>query len=329
MSKYIYPKKKFNKKDIDFMYLFFDNGDYFSLHASEVVDLKLNLYDRLVWGERGVCPVVESGYIKLDVKKRNKAIYDGYFLYNAKRYRGDRKTYIENRLVNEGGISHVRFFNENNWHDTLYGNISAEMEGGLLVLKFLPQDKFGAADGKNHAILLNEIGKTIVESIDLDFENCESFYIYKNEIQDMQLQFEEELVWGGGDLFRNIKCGFIKVKLDKGIDYRQVHFLDDDKVTIKKLQKRLLWKKTQSDHDICHLYINFGYAGFGSVRTECVEIEDVRSDEELERLGRLEGEEDFGFDDYIGGYCKKQKDGTIVITFGKNAKELLEKVSKD
>lgn len=327
--KYIYPKKKFNKKDIDFMYLFFDNGDYFSLHGSEVVDLKLNLYDRLVWGERAICPVVESGYIKLDVKKRNKSIYHGHFLYNAKEYRGNRKTYIENRCVREGGISHIRLFNENNWHDTLYGNITAETEGEFLILKFLPQEKYGSAGGENHVILLNGIGKTIVESIDLDFENCESFYIYKNEIQDMQLQFEEELVWGGGDLFRNIKSGFIKLKLDKTITYRRTHFLDDDKVTIKKLEKRLLWKKIQSDHDICHLYINFKYAGFGSYRTECVEIEDIRHDEELERLEKLEEEGKIVFFDYIGGYCKKQKDGTIIITFGKNAEELMEKVSKD
>lgn len=326
MSKYIYPKKKFNKKDVDFMYLFFDNGDYFSLHGSEVVDMKLNLYDRLIWGERGVCPVVESGYIKLDVKKRNKAIYDGYFLYNAKKYRGDRKTYIVNRLVSEGGISHVRLFDENNWHDTLCGNITAEMEGEFLILKFLPQEKFGSSDGENHVILLNEIGKTIVNSIDLDFENCESFYVYKDEIQDMQLQFEEELVWGAGDLFRNVKCGFIKIKFDKDIDYRQVYFLSDDNVTIKKLEKRLLWKKMQSDHDICHLYINFEYAGFGSNRTECVEIEDIRPNEELERLAKLEEEGCFGFADYIGGYCKKQKNGAIVITFGKNAEDLLNKL---
>lgn len=327
MSKYTYPKKKFAKKDVEFMYLFFDNGDYFSLHGSEVVDLKLNLYDRLVWGERGVCSVVESGYIKLDVKKRNKAIYDGYFLYNVKEYRGDRKNYIENRCASEGGISHVRLFDENNWHDTLNGNITAEMEGEFLILKFLPQEKFGPADGENHVILLNEIGKSIIKSIDLDFENCESFYIYKNEIQDMQLQFEEELVWGGGDLFRNLKCGFIKIKFDKSITYRRANFLDNDKVTIRKLEKRLLWRKMQSDHDICHLYIDFDYAGFGSDRTECVEIEDIRPDEEFERLQKLEDEGVYSFDYFIGGYCKKQEDGTILITFGKNAGKLLEKVS--
>lgn len=325
--KYIYPKKKFSKKDIEFMYLFFDNGDYFSLHGSEVIDLKLNLYDRLVWGERGICPVVESGYIKLDVKKRNKAIYDGYLLYNAKEYREDRKAYIENRCVSEGGISHVRFFDENNWHDTLNGNITAEMESEFLILKFLPQEKFGSADGENHVILLNEIGKSIIKSIDLDFENCESFYVYRNEILDMQLQFEEELVWGGGDLFRSIKSGFIKIKLDKDIDYRQVHFLSDGRVTIKKLEKRLLWDRVQSEHDICHLYIDFDYVGFGFDRTECVEIEDIRPDEELDRLEKLAEEGEYEFDDYIGGYCKKQEDGTIIITFGKNAEKLLEKVS--
>jgi len=246
---FTYPKKKFEKKDIDFMYLFFDNGDYVSLDGREVVDIKINLYDRLIWSEQGVNPVVESGYIKFKINKTNKAIYNGAFLYNAKEYRRDRKGYIERRCVQEGGIKCVRVFNENNWHDTLFGNVAGEMEGEFLTLKFLSQPNFGSSDSDYNVISLNAIGKSIIESINLDFENCEDYSIYKDEIQDIQLEFEKELVWGAGDLFRSIKSGYIKFKFDKKKDYRRVHFLDGGKVTIKQLEQRLLQKTVRRDFD--------------------------------------------------------------------------------
>ena len=47
MNKYTYPKKEFDKKDVNFMYVFFDNGDYISINGSEVVELEIRLYDRL------------------------------------------------------------------------------------------------------------------------------------------------------------------------------------------------------------------------------------------------------------------------------------------
>lgn len=324
---YIYPKKKFEKKDINFLYLFFDNGDYISLHGSEVIDIKVNLYDRLVWREQGASPVAESGFLKLKVNKKNKAIYNEVFLYNAKEYRRDRKGYIEQRCIREGGIKCVRLFDENNWHNTIYGNIVGETDGEFLVLKFLSQPNFGSADSDKHIIFLNDVSKSLIQSIDLDFENCEDFTIYKNEIQDIQLQFEKELVWGSGDLFRNLKAGFIKLRFDKEVDYRRIHFLDDGKIKLKKLEKRLCWKGAQSVHDICHLYIAYDYVGFGALRTECIEVEDIRSSEELERIEKLEDEGDYSFAEYVGGYCRKQKDGTILITFGKNAEELLKKLS--
>ncbi len=218
-------------------------------------------------------------------------------------------------------------FDENNWQDTLFGNIAGEMEGKFLTLKFLSQPNFGSSDSDYNVISLNPIGKSIIKSIKFDFENCEDYSIYKDEIQDIQLEFEKELVWGAGDLFRSIKSGYIKFKFDEKKDYRRVHFLDGGKFMIKQLEQRLCGKKGQAQHDVCHLYIDYDYAGFGSSRTECIEVEDIRPDEELERLEKLEEEREYVFDDYVGGYCKKQSDGTLIITFGKNAENLLKKLS--
>lgn len=325
VSEYVYPKKKFEKSNIEFMYLFFDNGDYVSLDGKEVVEIKVNLYDRLIWGECDICPVAESGFIKLNIRKANKAIDKRAFLYSAEEFEKDRKGYIEHRCVREGGMRSIRIFDENHWHDTIYGNIVGETDGEFLVLKFLRQPGFGSANSDKNMILLNDISKTFIQSIDLDFENCEGFTIYKNEIREMQLEFEKELIWDAGDLFRSVKCGFIKLKLDRKINYRKAYFSGDEKITSEKLKKRLLWGKSQSNHDICHLYVDYDYAGFGSRRTECLKIEDIRSDEELARIEKMEEEGNYNFDYFVGGYCKKQNDGTILMTFGKNDEDLLKK----
>ena len=196
------------------------------------------------------------------------------------------------------------------------------------MLKFLCQPNFGSSDSENNEVLLNPIGKSIIESIHLDFENCEDFTIYDDEIIDIQLEFESELVWGSDDLLRNVKSGFIKCKLDQEIDYRKINLFDDGKITLKKLEQRLCGKKGQAMHDICHLYIDYKYYGFGSKRTECIEVEDIRPEEELERLEKLEEEGKYDFScDFIGGACKRQEDGALIITFGKNAENLLKKLS--
>lgn len=322
MFEYFTPKKKFKKKDFEFMYLFFDNGDYFSLHGCEIAEIQLKLYDRLVWGEGGFCPVAESGYIKLRVRKKNKALYDGMFLYNAEEYIKDRKSYIENRCVKEGGIKCVRLFDENHWHNTIYGDIVAATDGEFLLLNFLSRPNSGQCNSDKNIIYLNDVSLPMIESINLDFENCENFTIYKNEISDIQLQFENELVHGSGDLVRCVKGGFIKFKFDKEIDFREARFLGCLKSqTLKEFKKRLCPKGDISTHDICHLYINYDYAGFGSRRTECIEIGDIRPDEELERIEGLEEEGDYRFEDFVGGYCKKCSDGTIIISFGKSAEK--------
>lgn len=52
------------------------------------------------------------------------------------------KTISKNRLVTEGGSIGIRFFNENNWHTTVFGNMISKIENDtfeqiLEALKFL------------------------------------------------------------------------------------------------------------------------------------------------------------------------------------------------
>lgn len=60
---YTIAKNNFNKQDINFLYIFFENGDYLSIDGSELIDLSFNVYDKLVRHNKGCCAVTESGYL--------------------------------------------------------------------------------------------------------------------------------------------------------------------------------------------------------------------------------------------------------------------------
>ncbi|MBD5101015.1 MAG: hypothetical protein HDT29_07220 [Clostridiales bacterium] len=327
---YTIAKNDFNKQDVNFLYLFFENGDYLSIDGSELIDLSFNVYDKLVRHDNGYCAVAESGYLKLKIKNHSKFINNSYFLYNSKAIEKDRKSYIENRCVNESIITKIWLFNEDNWHHVLLGNFQTQKDGEFLILKALPQPLMGEASGSTHKINLSNVKKEDVWGIDLDFENCESFLVYNSEIEEINLSFEKELTWGAQEFYRTICGGFIKLKLDKYFSHRENHLFDNEKLKLKDFEQRLCGKKGFDVHDICHLYIKYYHAGYGCITTECIEIDDIKPEDEIEQLiQKEEEEEDYAYYYYFeSGYSKKLKDGTILITFGKNAKQTIDKLAK-
>ena len=116
-----------------------------------------------------------------------------------------------------------------------------------------------------------------------------------------------------------IKNGILKIKFDKEINYRNVCILakGDKQPKLKDIEKRICGNKSESSHDICNLYINYDYVGYGIDREERISIDDIRSDKDLGELYSCEDQE-YDFCDYIGGYAKKEKDGSITIFFGKS-----------
>jgi hypothetical protein len=328
-SQYIYPKSKLNKFKPKFLQIFFYDGNYVSINKKEIVSTSINYYDKLIWEENCLCPVGKNGFVKLKIEDKILSYYNESFLYDSEEFEKDRKSYIINRCINEGRIKCVRLFNYLNWHITIYGNIVATCEDDYLILNYVPNELFGSADSKNTSINLNPLDKNEISNIELSFENFDRFTVYREEIIDINLTFCKQLEWGGGDFFRNIDGGYLRVKLDKTIDYREYRFLSNIKnlPAIKYFENRLSVKKGEKPHDICHLYIEYDYAGCGSSRTECFEIEDIRSDEEIKRLEKLEEETGNELIFFDGGYCKKLPDGSILIAFGKNAKSTIEKLS--
>lgn len=321
---YFYPKMKYTKNEVSFMYIFFENGDFLEIKGSEIFNFSINVYDKLIRSHKGYNPVVESGFFKLKICNKHAFTQSAHFLYNDAEFKKNRKSYIENRCINESRITEIWLFNSNNWHKVLHCELKAKMDGDFLMFDFLSQPQMGSYQNENHYIEIGNVKKEDVHNIDLDFENCESFVVYNNEIEVVNIDFDNQLCWGGGDLYRKAVGGYIKIKLKKDFTSRKNSLYDNEKgLKIVDFERRLCGKKGEDVHDICHLYIEYYHAGYGGIQfSECVEIDDIKTDEEVERL---EEEEEKGESFYYfeGGYCKKSKDGSIIIAFGKNAKNIV------
>jgi hypothetical protein len=319
-STYTYPKIKYDKDEVEKMYVFFDNGDYFSIDNKEIISISITNYDKLVYHCKGYSPLVESGCIELKICDRIKSYESDQLLYNLKEYKRDRKSYIENRCVFESRITSVWLFYENNWTRILLGNIVAKMEVDLLIINFLPQAMLQGCSGSEHHIDLVNVNVSSVRFIDIDFENCEGFCVYKDEIQEINISFSRELEWNSSDLCRKISSGYLKLKLNPDFEPRNNHMFGKN-IKTKGFEKRLCGNKGKSIHDICHLYVTYD-----CYREECLGIDDIKSDEEINQLTKMEDETGQACYCFEGGYCKKLKDGSIIVAFGKNSEETVTKL---
>lgn len=315
---YTVAKKVYKKEDIAYIEVVFDNGDFVPLGGEEILDISIRLYDKLILENNEFCAFAESGLLKLKLQKSPKDLYFDFNFFNYKEYKKNRLEYIKNRLSVVGGIKCIKFFNDNNCHTTVCGNIIAETDGDYLSMRFMSKPIDEPYESENHKISLNNITRSQIRSVLLDFENCDSFSIYANEILDMQLNFDDKL--SSFDYSRVIKSGFIKLRLSEDNGYREMHFYEDrKKITQKKLEQRLCGKNESEIHDICHLYINYGYTGYGTRRVECLTVNDIKSDEEIAHLEALEEENCIEYYCFEGGRATRLQKGAILITFGTSA----------
>lgn len=314
---YVCQKVKLNAKEFGEAQIFFRNGDYFELSKGEIIEMDIQFYDTLITGERGFCPVAKSGFIKCKIKEKAPK-YNQVFVYNKNEYAKNRKKYLEQRCVNEGGIYYLRLFNNNNWHYGIYAETVAYLENDYLILRFQENKTYGSADKDYHTVNACNLTKSVVEKISLDFENCDGFDIYQEEIQEMNINFEKQLEWSSSCFGREIKNGFIRLKLNKEIEWRQVNVYNcNEKIpNIKKLERRLCGRGID-DCDICNLYVQYNYAGYCMDHEECIQIKDIRPIEELPDID----EEDI-YPCFISGYAKREDDGSILIVFGKSKEKL-------
>lgn len=322
---YCVKKREFKKEDIEYFEMFFDNGDCIPFSKTEIVDISFRLYDKLILGDdywNSFCAVVESGFMKLKPLKKAKGLYADAYVYNQREYNKDRIGFAKKRLLNDGGPSCIKLFDDNNWHFSLYCMVETTLEDDCLVLKFVPRFKNAGYMNDTHHILLPEINKSAIRRLELDFENCDEIYIYPGEIVEMKLNLCDQLCWGSGDYVRQIESGYLKIKLDASQNEWRENSLFDGLASGKKgnvqIERRICGKRGFELHDICHLCIE--YAGTGFFRRECIDINDIRSEEELKEIERIEEKEEQEFQPcYLGGYAEKLEGNVLLITFGKTA----------
>ena len=311
---YVYPKKKFQKDEVEKVQVFFRNGDFFELAKGEIADIDVQFYDSLIAGEKGFCPVVKSGFIKCKLGK-NKPRYDSSLVYDRKEYSRNRKDYLEERCVNEGGVYYIRLFDENHWHTAIFGDVIAHKDGDMLVFSFQENKTYGSFDKSYHTVMIPNVSKQVVEKINLDFENCDGIEIFQEEIEDMQINFEEQLEWNSSCYGREIRNGFIRMRFDEEITWRRADvYCGAKKNTVKNFTKRLCGKGVDAI-DICNLYVTYKYAGYCLNREECIGVPDIRPVEEQEY------EDEHGICYHVSGYAKRENDGSILIVFGKKREE--------
>lgn len=319
---YYCDKKIFDRDDVDRVIIFFDNGDYVNIHRKEIKRLFITLADRLIWINYSICPVGVGGEIKLLVNDKFYNYLDNdVFVCDRKIYNKSRKSYIITRCLTDR-ITHIRFFNENNWHDTVYGHITATMEDGFLTLSFINAFNEPKDDTKCY-IRLNDTTAKNIDRVFLDFENCEGFTVYKDEIKTMQINYADKLVWGSGDMNREILNGYILLELQEKDNENRYSIEYKKRRKIKDLIERLCYKNVITYHDICTLYLEYDYIGYGDRRKECVEIDEVRTPEEL----KSDEDDEYGepYPCFIGGYCRKIGKNQVLICFGKKSERIIER----
>ncbi|MBQ8146163.1 MAG: hypothetical protein IJ039_05215 [Clostridia bacterium] len=322
---YTVPKKVFTRESkIDRMEIFFSNGDYFTIRKNEICNVSITFYDRLV--KKGVryYAVGHSGFIKLRIQP-GKAKMELRCLHNSKEYVKNRKQYIENRTTTESYIEFIELYNQLNWSDCIYGEIYATLEGEYLYIRFKENERYGAWESNKHCVDIAPPSKDMIFKMNVDFENCDGIDVYNSEIEEMNLEFSEELAWESDGYVRRVKGGYLKIKFDKCYQNRKVSLICDAKKGLKHLEKRICGKGTDVV-DICHLYMEFYrcYGQWGEVLTidsinkyeaKATELSiDDYGDYNLyyeEHIDESEDEEAF-----VSGHAEKLKNGSIIIVFG-------------
>ena len=332
MSAYYYTKKTIRKQDVSKLYLHFDNGDYATVAAGEIYSLSITHHDRLITGGRGFIPVASGGYLKLNLSNKSRIAQMAHEVENDDAYRKQRRTYLTERLLREGDLREIWFFNDLNWHYAVACRAEAIEEGECLILRFLPQQAMGECDSKTHRITLSDPKKAAIAQINVDFENCEYFVVHNDEIEDCQLVFSPELEWSSSELCRKIIGGHITLNLQyrkrEGslFEYETGHPKREDYL------RRLCGKGGEEEVDISHLYVTYYGPGYSQSREECLETEQIglpespkseRSDLIKASFGmrndEQEDEDDIPYENYVSGYAKRCRDGKVVVTFGENA----------
>ncbi len=314
---YTYPKSEVLGFPIDTITLHFNNRDELRLQKEEILAINMVLGDHLIWTDENICFTLVGGSLELELQNQYTSRYDGFTLCRRNDYRTDRIGYIRRRaLANE--IAYISIHDECNFSYTLYTTVTAKGANDRLSLSFRGGD---TAENELASIMLPTFGKNLLRSLQLDFENCDVLDLYREDILDLQLNYNQRLCFGH-NLNREIQSGYIIIKLDKQERSRPFSGMFDNHLSHRKIKKRICPERGISPHDICHLYLSTDL----QCCVECLHIDDIRPADELDRLYDLADGEDIN-PCFIGGFSKRLRGRRLLLTFGKNAQATLEKLA--
>lgn len=329
---FINPKKEaFQIGNIKQLQIIFDNGDYAPVFHTEIINYQFTYYDRLVSFHRGYAPRARSGEMRLKLKRTCGAIYDRYQLFDPTNYRKDRINAMIHRMVDYGGIRAIRFFNDDNWSYLVLGDYKAEFDGEDIVIKAYPSSVDEPYQSDNFNISIAPIKKDDILYIHLDFENCEYFEVYNEEITSFDVVFGSRLDATIGLFYREIVGGKMRLRITKTRENRKITLFTERvnrKIYPYELRERLAGKDGYDFVNLCRLYITTNHVGFGMPKEEDIEIMDVRPGDIIQEVDEAyENDEDYHgiFEWFIGGVAKDIGDKTVEITFGVFPDELRRK----
>lgn len=307
MSTYEVTKQS-TPKNIEQMYLLFDNGEYVGIHHSEIRQVSLCFYDRLEYRGRSFAPVAHSGCIRLRIQqkyaKHEHAVADECAFHR------DPRAYIA-RLCTQGSLKEVWCFDQNHWHLRILCRASATMEEDCLVLHVLPQPWMGPHDSDRHRIELPPLRKHDIERIDIDFENCDGFTVFADEIRELNLCTEPLLKWNATAFCRTVRSGYMILSLNAQYDDARHADIYGEKGVDPSY--RLCGDGETDVCDICHLYITYAHPGYGCLDEECIDLPDIATAEMYDEETEL-----FPF---VSGYSRRLADGRILLTFGPDTRK--------
>ena len=165
-NRYYYTKTDvLNKNGIELINVVFDNHESLALRGSELIEYKVNMYDKLIATDEGIHPFAESGYFKFKIGKYPPLV--GSFVVDDKEYKKNRREYLINRCVNGGGIIAIKMFDNYNWSKQIYGNFIALIEDDYLILSIKEKAIYESSNSDMFYIDLPSVLKKNVYTIDI------------------------------------------------------------------------------------------------------------------------------------------------------------------
>lgn len=308
---------EFGLDELAFLEICFDNGEVIIVTKNDVVDFAFTYYDRLVTHGRGFCPVARSGQLRLNIKDGEAVINDSFLNSNTDDL--NSIDFLKKRFL-KGGISSLRFFDDNNWHYNNMGNFSPIVDGEYIIIEAYPNPLDEPFESDYFTVEPISLTKAHIFKIYFSLENCEGFDIFVNEIDSIDIVFDENLVWGSGDLEREIIGGSITFTIEKGVSFRKGLLIGNtsEYKTIRPsyIRKRLVGKEGEKEHDICSLYVEFRSGRCGEIDEEIIGIRDLSDNYEVESE-QTDNDEIDDYDTYVGGIAKLIGKNTVLVKFEK------------